>query len=89
MIRVQVELDDDLADYLERRAEAAGESLAGTVAEIIAASRANDERERRIEIALAALRKSQARSDVPDLAENHDEYLGRILDEEVERWRRG
>ena len=89
MTHVQLDLDDDLASYVERRAASTGEGLAAAILTIIRTDRANDERQRRIDIALAALKKPAFHSDVPDLAENHDEYLGQILDEEVERWRRG
>jgi hypothetical protein len=89
MPRVHIELDDDLTAYLKREANAAGESLAARITGILAASRDSDEHQRRIEIAIAALEKPAFRSDVPDLGENHDEYIGQILDDEVERWRRG
>jgi len=89
MTRVQLDLDDDLTAYVERQSQVAGESLAATIIDILSASRDSDEQQRRIDIALAALRKPGFRSDLPDLVENHDEYIGQILDEEVERWRRG
>ena len=89
MTHVQLDLDDELVSYVERRAASTGEGLAAAILDIIRADRANDEHQRRIDVALAALRKPAFHSDVPDLAENHDEYIGQILDEEVERWRRG
>lgn len=89
MRRVQVELNDELATYLDRRAAETGKPVATAIAEIVDAQRAADERQRRIDVALAALEKPPFRSGLTDLAENHDEYIGQDLDEEVERWRRG
>ncbi len=88
MRRVQVELSDSLETYLDRRSAASGTSVAAAIVDIVDAQRAADERQRRIAIALAALEKPPFHSEVADLAENHDEYIGQILDEEVERWRR-
>lgn len=89
MRHVQVELDDGLATYLEQRSAATGETVATVILDIVADQRATDERQRRIDAALSALEKPPFHSAVADLAENHDEYIGQILDEEVDRWRRG
>jgi hypothetical protein len=89
MRRVQVELSDEQAVHLERRSSATGKTIATVILDLVDAQRAADERQRRIDIALAALEKPPFHSDVADLAENHDEYIGQLLDEEVERWRRG
>ena len=89
MTHVQLDLDDDMASYVERRAASTGEGLAAVILTILRTDRANDERQRRIDIALAALKKPAYHSGLHDVAENHDEYIGQALDEEVERWRRG
>jgi hypothetical protein len=68
MKHVQIELDDDLTSYIERRAASAGEGLAAAIVGIIKRDRANDERQRRIDIALAALTKPASRSIGSDLA---------------------
>ena len=88
MRRVQLEIDDDLASYLERRSGGTGEGVVTAILDMVGAQRAADERQRRIEIALAALDKPPFHSGVADLARHHDADLGQILDEEVERWRR-
>ena len=89
MRNVHLELDDERERYLEGRAAASGESVATVILGLVDAQRAVDERQRRIEIALAALDKPPFHSGLTDVSENHDEYIGQILDEEVERWRRG
>ena len=89
MRRVQVQVTDDQAAHLERRAAATGITVATVIRDAIDAQLAADERQRRIDVALAALEKPAFDSGLTDLAENHDEYIGQILDEEVERWRRG
>ena len=88
MRHVRIQVTDDQAEHLDRRSAAAGKSVAAVILELIDAQRAADERQRRIDVALAALEKPAYRSGLTDLAEHHDEYIGRGLDEEVERWRR-
>ena len=89
MQRVQVRLSDRQAAHLSRRAAAKGISVGDAILEAVQEQLAADEKQRRIEVALAALEKPPFRSGLTDLAENHDEYIGQALDEEVERWRRG
>lgn len=89
MQRVQVRLSDKEAAHLSRRAAAKGISVGDAILEAVQEQLAADEKQRRIEVALAALEKPPFRSGLTDIAENHDEYLGQILDEEIERWRRG
>lgn len=88
MRRVQLQFDDEQADYLAARAAREGGSVAELVRGIIARERASDDRQRRIEIALAALEKPAYHSGLTDVAERHDDYLAADMDEEVERWRR-
>jgi len=88
MRRVHLELNDEQAIDLDRRSASSGKSVATLILELVDAKRTADERQRRIEIALAALEKPPFRSGLTDVAENHDDYIGQILDEEVERWRR-
>ena len=89
MRRVQVQVTDEQAAHLERRGAATGTTVATVIREAIDAQLAADEKQRRMEVALAALEKPGFHSGLTDIGENHDEYLGQILDEEVERWRRG
>lgn len=88
MRRVQVQVTDAEAAHLERRAAATRTTVATVIREAIDAQLAADEKQRRIDVALAALEKPAFHSGLTNIAENHDEYLGQILDEEVERWRR-
>jgi hypothetical protein len=87
MRRVQLQIPDELGAHLDRRAAAAGTTVATVILDLIVGQAADDERQRRIDIALAALDKPGFHGP-EDLAENHDEYLGQALEEEVERWRR-
>lgn len=89
MRRVQVELNKEQAEHLDRRSAATGKTVATIILDLVDAQRVDDEKQRRIDIALAALEKPAFHSGRTDIAENHDEYIGQILDEEVERWRRG
>jgi hypothetical protein len=89
MRRVQVRVTDEQASHLDRRSAATGKAAADLILELIDAQLAADERQRRIDVALAALEKPAFHSGLTDLAENHDDYIGQELDEEVERWRRG
>ena len=89
MRRVQLNVNHEQAVHLDLRAAATGKPVATVILDLIDAQRAADEKRRRIDIALAALEKPAFHSGPADLAENHDEYIGQILDEEVERWRRG
>ncbi len=89
MRRVQLQVTDEQAIDLDRRSAATGKTVATVILDLIDAQRAADERQRRIDIALAALEKPAFHSGLTDISENHDEYIGQILDEEVERWRRG
>ena len=88
MRRVHLELNDEQAIDLDRRSASTGKSVATLILELVDAERTADERQRRIDVALAALEKPPFRSGLTDVAENHDDYIGQILDEEVERWRR-
>ena len=88
MRRVQVQVSDEQAAHLERRGAATGATVATVIREAIDAQLAADERQRRIDVALAALEKPAFDSGLTDVAENHDEYIGQVLDEELERWRR-
>jgi hypothetical protein len=89
MRHVRIRITDELGTHLDRRAAATGKAVATVILDLIEEQRAADEKQRRIDVALAALDKPAFNSGLPDLAENHDEYIGQLLDEEVERWRRG
>ena len=89
MQRVQVQLSSEQASHLSRRAAEKGTTVAAAIRDAIDAQLVADERQRRVDIALAALKKPAYHSGLHDIAENHDEYIGQALDEEVDRWRRG
>ncbi len=89
MVRVRLDLSEEQAAALERRSAATGESIPALLLGLVDRVVADDERQRRVDTALAALKSLTFHSGLPDLAENHDEYIGQALDEEVERWRRG
>jgi hypothetical protein len=89
MRRVQLQVTDEQATHLDRRSAAMGQTVAAVILDLIDGQRAADEQQRRVAIALAALEKPAFQSGLTDLANNHDEYMGQLLDEEVERWRRG
>jgi hypothetical protein len=88
MRRVQIDLDDEQAAALDRRSAATGESVPTLLLDLVDRLATQDARVRRIDIALAALESMSFPSGLRDLSENHDEYIGQALDEEVERWRR-
>jgi hypothetical protein len=88
MTRVQVELNDAQAAALRRRSEATGQSLPAVLVGLVDQLAVEDERQRQVDMALVALERLSFRSGLTDFAENHDEYIGQALDEEVERWRR-
>ena len=85
MPRVQVQITDEQAAHLARRAAADGSTVANAIREAIDAQLAVDEKLRRIEIARAALRKPAFHADVPDLSENHDEYFVQGIEERIGR----
>ena len=89
MRRVQLQITDELGTHLDRRAAASGKAVTTVILDLIEDQAAADERQRRIDVALAALDKPAFDSGFSDISENHDEYIGQILDEEVERWRQG
>ena len=85
MERVQVVLSDVQAAHVSRRAAEKGTTKADAIREAIDAQLLADERQRRIDVALAALRKPAFHSDVPDLVENHDEYFVQGIEERIGR----
>jgi hypothetical protein len=85
MQRVQVRLSDAQAAHLTRRAAAKGATLADMIRDAIDEQLVADERQRRIDVALAALKKPAFRADVPDLSENHDEYFVQAIEERIGR----
>ena len=85
MQRVHVQVSDEQAAHLARRAAAKGTTLAGAIRDAIDEQLVADERQRRIAVALAALKKPAFHSDVPDLSENHDEYFVQAIEERIGR----
>ena len=73
MNRVQLQLTDSQLEALRHRSAATGRSIAALVREAIEAWIAEDERQRRVDRAVAAI--GGFHSGVGDLAENHDAYL--------------
>ena len=85
MQRVQVQLSEEQATHLARRASEKGTTVAGAIRDAIDAQLVADERQRRIDVALAALQKPAFHSGVPDLVENHDEYFVQAIEERIGR----
>lgn len=85
MERVQVLLSEAHSAHLSRRAAEKGTTKADAIREAIEAQLLADERQRRIEVALAALKKPAFHSDVPDLVENHNEYFVQAIEERIGR----
>lgn len=85
MRRVQVQVTDEQAAHLERRGTATGTTVATVIRQAIDAQLAADEKQRRIDVARAALKKPAFHSDVPDLVENHDEYFVQAIEERIGR----
>lgn len=71
--------------HLDRRAAATGKRVAEIIREAIDAQRQADEKQRRIDVALAALDKPAFRSGLTDLSENHDEYFVQGIEERIGR----
>ena len=85
MQRVQVQLSDEHAAHLARRAAAKGTTIAGAIRDAIEAQLATDERQHRIDVALAALKKPGFRSVLADPSETHDESIARAIEERIGR----
>jgi hypothetical protein len=85
MRRVQLQVTDEQAAHLDRRSAATGKSVATVIRELIDDQRASDERQRRVDIALAALKKPAFHSGLTDFSENHDEYFVQAIEERIGR----
>ena len=85
MRRVQIQVPDAQYTRLESRAAAAGESIAATVRRALDVQDAAEERRRRIDVALEAIRNASYRSGLPDVGENHDEYFVQAIEERIGR----
>ena len=85
MQRVQLRISDEQAAHLSRRAAASGTTIAGAIRAAIDAQRATDEKQRRIDVALAALKKPAFRSVLTDPSESHEESLARAVEERIGR----
>jgi hypothetical protein len=85
MRRVQLQVTDDQAAHLQRRSAATGKSVATQIRELIDDQRAAEERQRRIDVALGALKKPAFHSGLADFAENHDEYFVQAIEERIGR----
>lgn len=85
MRRVQVQVTEEQAEHLARRAAANGTTPANVIREAIDAQLASDEKQRRIDVARAALRKPPFHSGLSDFSENHDEYFVQAIEERIGR----
>lgn len=85
MQRVQVRLSDDHAAHLARRAAAKGITVGDAILEAVEEQLLADEKQRRIEVALAALKKPPFRSVLTDLSESHEESIVRGIEERIGR----
>lgn len=85
MQRVQVRLSNEQAAHLSRRAAAKGISVGDAILEAVQEQLAADERERRIEVALAALEKPPFRPVLADPSETHEESIVRAIEERIGR----
>jgi plasmid stability protein len=85
MRRVQIQVPDDQYARLLARAAAAGESIAATVRRALDAQDAADQQRRRAEAARAAIRTAHFTSGLVDVAQNHDEYFVRGIEERIGR----
>lgn len=85
MRRVQLQFTAEQVEYLEARAARAGQSIASVVREFVEQQRGSDERERRAQDAIAAIREAHFRSGLHDVSENHDEYIVQAIEERIGR----
>ena len=85
MRRVQLQVTDEQATHLDRRSAARGKTVATVIRELIDDQRASDERQRRVDVALAALKKPAFHSGLTDFSENHDEYFVQAIEERIGR----
>jgi hypothetical protein len=85
MQRVQVQLSDEQAAHLARRAATRGTTIAGAILDAVDAQLAADEKQRRIDVALAALKKPAFRSVLADPSESLEESLARAVEERIGR----
>ncbi len=85
MPRVQVQVTEEQAAHLARRAAASGTSVATAIREAIDAQLAADEKQRRIEVALLALKKPAFHSILVDPSESHEESIVRAIEERIGR----
>ena len=85
MQRVQATVSEEQAAHLARRAAVKGTTIAAAIRDAIEEQLVADERQRRIDVALAALKKPAFHADVPDLSENHDEYFAQAIEERIGR----
>ena len=83
MRRMHGQFSDSQAAALEQRAAASGRSIAELLREAVDVWLAVDDRRARIERARSAI--GGAHSGLGDLAENHDEYLVRGVEERLGR----
>jgi hypothetical protein len=79
MVRTQIQLREDQARALKRRAAEQGVSMAELIREAVDRSLARDDEDARWERALSVV--GRFRSNAPDVAERHDDYLAAAYQE--------
>ncbi len=85
MRRVQIQVPEEQFARLEARAEARGESISAAVRRALDVEDAAEERQTRIDSALAAIRDANFHSGLHDVSENHDEYVVQGIEERIGR----
>jgi predicted DNA-binding protein len=88
MKRIQVQLTEEQERRLRKRASASGTSIARAIREAVDRYVSEDDREARIQRALAVMSRFRDRDEADDLGANHDRYLAEIYGEQIRRGRR-
>jgi len=88
MRRIQVQLTEEQERRLRRKANSSGRSLARVIRDAVDRYVVEDDREARIQRALAAMGRYSDRAGATDMSVNHDRYLADAYEEQVKRRRR-
>jgi hypothetical protein len=89
MKRIQIQLTERQEKALRHRASVSDRSLSAVIRDAVDRYVAEDDREGRINRAIAAMRRGfRDRDGARDVAENHDLYLADALEEQIRRGRR-
>lgn len=85
MKRIQVQITEEQEKALRRKARASGRSIAGIIRDAVDRYVARDERECRIQRALAAMARFRDSGGATDVSVNHDRYLAEIYKAQLRR----